>query len=79
VTGFLDGGGTVSTAFNGLTAATTELIGFINLDAFGSQVQAMAASTTSSCIPPNPRPCLLLVAGFASMAAILRRRRPACA
>jgi hypothetical protein len=79
VTGFLGGGGTVSTAFNGLTAATNELIGFTNLDSVQFTSTSDSGLDDIQLHTPEPVSLLLVVAGFAGIAAILRRRRLACA
>jgi PEP-CTERM motif len=74
VTGFIHGGGTVSTTFSGLTAAIDEPIGFANLD------RAQFVSTSDAGLDdiqlnsPEPASLLLLGAGFAGIAGILRRR-----
>lgn len=79
VTGFLDGGGTVSQTFNGLAAATTELIGFTHLDSVQFTSTSDAGLDDIQLHTPEPASLLLLVAGFAGIAAMLRRRRLAFA
>jgi PEP-CTERM motif len=75
VTGFIDGGGTVSTTFSGLTTATYEAIGFANLDSAQFTATSDSGIDDIQLNTPEPGSVLLVVGGFAGIAAILRRRR----
>jgi hypothetical protein len=73
VTGFFDG-----RDVHRATAATTETIGFTNLDRVQFARTSDAGIDNIELARPEPASLMPLVAGFARLAAISRRRRLAC-
>jgi hypothetical protein len=79
ITGYLVGGGTVSVTFDDLTTATSEVIGFANLqsatfDASGGTDGGLDDIVLTGSAVPEPSTCLLLFTGLLALTAL--RRKP---